>query len=150
MGVPAYGLSDVGRLAKAVGDFTAVLTVIGTHSTKLIWLGPGGKPQKSVPAAVKEDHAGELKELSVAAKDIEKMLPAQRNRIDNLFLSRKSWPYGIWRERYLDHPLVGTLARRIISRFRTGKKGSAGIYHDGQLVDQGRLAATGPQRRYGC
>ena len=42
------------------------------------------------------------------------MLPAQRERIDSLFLLQKRWPLETWRQRYLDHPLVGTIARRLI------------------------------------
>src|SRR5262249_60597576 len=83
-------------------------------STEVPGLKPNGKAQRSVPAAVKKAHAEDLKELKAVAKDIEKMLPAQRERIDGLFLPQKSWPLAVWRERYLDHPLVGTLARRII------------------------------------
>ena len=42
------------------------------------------------------------------------MLTAQRDRLDRLFLADRAWPYTAWRERYLDHPLVGTIARRLI------------------------------------
>jgi hypothetical protein len=69
---------------------------------------------KSVPAAVRRDHADELKELKGAVKDIDKMLSAQSERLDRQFLARRTWPYAAWRERYLDHPLVGTLARRLL------------------------------------
>jgi hypothetical protein len=69
---------------------------------------------KSVPAKVKADFKEELKELQGAAKDVAAMLPAQAERLDSMFLLEKRWPAGQWRERYLDHPLVGTLARRLI------------------------------------
>ena len=49
-----------------------------------------------------------------AVKDIDKMLSAQSERLDRQFLARRTWPYAAWRERYLDHPLVGTLARRLL------------------------------------
>ncbi|MEU1308680.1 DUF4132 domain-containing protein [Streptomyces cinnamoneus] len=42
------------------------------------------------------------------------MLTAQAERLDRLFLSRRQRTYVAWRERYLDHPLVGTLARRLL------------------------------------
>ncbi|MEV6783012.1 DUF4132 domain-containing protein [Streptomyces sp. NPDC051098] len=42
------------------------------------------------------------------------MLGAQSERLDRQFLARRSWPYRAWRERYLDHPLVGTLAHRLL------------------------------------
>ncbi|HAW27880.1 MAG TPA: hypothetical protein DCY03_07135, partial [Planctomycetaceae bacterium] len=136
MGVPAYGLTEVGQLEEPLGDFTAQLTITGTTTTQLAWLKPDGKPQKSVPAAVKKDFPEELKELKASAKDIQKMLPAQRERIDNLFLEQKVWPFEIWKERYLDHPLVGTLARRIIWSFKSGDDVVDGIWLDSRLVDR--------------
>jgi hypothetical protein len=83
---------------------------------------------------VEKEFGEELKELKTAAKDIQKMVPVQRERIDGLFLAQKSWPLAAWRERYLDHPLVGIIARRLIWRFRTGKKTSVGICHEDRLV----------------
>ncbi len=128
MAVPAYGLTDVGVCEESMGEFTARLSVAGDGSTDLVWLKPDAKPQKSVPAAVKAAHAEELKELQAAAKDIQRMLPAQRERLDGLFLAQKSWPLAVWRERYLDHPLVGVLARRLIWEFTTDGKTTAGMW----------------------
>jgi Domain of unknown function (DUF4132) len=68
----------------------------------------------SVPAKVKSEFKDDLKDLQQSLKDIQAMLPAQRDRIDRLFLSQKRWPFAEWRERYLDHPLVGTIARRLV------------------------------------
>ena len=143
MAVPAYGLENVGVREENLGEYTARLTVTGTTSTELTWLRLDGKPQKSAPAAVKKEHAEELKELSAAAKDIQKMLPAQRDRIDGLFLQRKTWPLPVWRERYLDHPLVGTLARRLIWQFTTGRRAAAGIWLDDRLVGADDRPLTG-------
>ena len=69
-----------------------------------------------MPAKIKSEHKDELKELQQSLKDIQSMLPAQRDRIDSMFLLRKRWPLAEWRERYLDHPLIGTIARRLIWR----------------------------------
>ena len=135
MSVPNYGLTDVGVCEEKLGDFTARLKVIGTDSTELVWLKPDGKTQRSVPASLKAAHADELKELQAAAKDIQRMLPAQRERIDGLFLQQRTWPLVVWRERYLDHPLVGSLARRILWEFTTGAQTTAGIWFNGSLVD---------------
>jgi hypothetical protein len=113
MGVPAYGLEEVGRRAETLGEHRAELAVDGAD-VSLAWSDAKGKELKSVPAAVKKDHKEELAELQGAAKDIAAMLPAQRDRIDGLFRSRRTWRLGPWRERYADHPLVGTIARRLI------------------------------------
>ena len=113
MGVPSYGLEEVGRLKESIGQYQAELLVTGSDA-ELKWSDAAGKALKSVPAALKKEHGEELKELQQSLKDIQAMLPAQRDRIDALFLSQKSWPLGAWRERYLDHPLVGSISRRLI------------------------------------
>ncbi|WP_455360306.1 DUF4132 domain-containing protein [Streptomyces sp. SYSU K21746] len=113
LAVPAYGLTGAGRAVHRLGDCTAELTVTGSR-TRLTWLNATGKQVKAPPAAVKRDHPDELKELKAAAKDIDKMLSAQAERLDRQFLARRTWTYKAWRERYLDHPLVGTLARRLL------------------------------------
>ena len=134
MAVPSYGLTGVGCMERRLGDFTAGLSVTGTASTELTWLGPSGKRQQSIPAAVSKDFAEDLKEIKSAAKDIQKMLPAQRDRIDALYKQRRSWPFIAWRERYLDHPLMGVLARRLIWKFTTRGESRAGAFIDGRIV----------------
>ncbi|MET9465199.1 DUF4132 domain-containing protein [Streptomyces sp. NPDC006544] len=113
LAVPAYGLTEAGRAALPFGEALALLEVRGTKAV-LSWRNAAGKPVKSVPAAVRQEHAEELKELKAAVKDLDKMLTAQAERLDRQFLARRTWTYGAWRERYLDHPLVATLARRLI------------------------------------
>ncbi|MFD3498493.1 DUF4132 domain-containing protein [Streptomyces sp. NPDC058678] len=113
LAVPTYGLTEVGGAEYRLGEATARLEAHGSK-TQLTWFNATGKPVKSVPAAVRRDHADELKELKAAVKDVDKMLSAQTERLDRQFLARRVWPYATWRERYLDHPLVGTLARRLL------------------------------------
>jgi len=135
MAVPAYGLTGVGRCNETFGDYAAELTVTGTNSTAITWLKSDGKRQQSVPAVVKARFADDFKELQAAVKDIQRMLHAQRERIDSLFVQQKRWPYAVWRERYLNHPLVGVLARRLLWIFTNGKKNTTGIWFNGEVVD---------------
>ncbi|HKQ38030.1 MAG TPA: DUF4132 domain-containing protein [Verrucomicrobiae bacterium] len=138
MSVPTYGLTDVGLCEEKIGNFTARLDITGTHSTALTWLKPEGAPQRSVPIRIKTNHPQELKDLEASIADIQKMLPAQRDRIDRLFLHRPAgagWPISVWRERYLDHPLVGTLARRLLWEFTAEDYTTTAIWREGQLVD---------------
>ena len=135
MAVPTFGLDDIGRMTETLGEYTAELLVVGSSSTQLTFRKEGGKTIKSVPAAVKRDHADEVKEIKAAAKEIQKLLPAQRERLDQLHLSRRTWDVATWRERYLDHPLVGSLARRLIWRFTAGGESVDAIHCDGALRD---------------
>ncbi|MFJ8106974.1 DUF4132 domain-containing protein [Streptomyces sp. NPDC096132] len=113
LAVPAYGLTEVGRAERRLGDFTALLEVRGGKAL-LTWRGASGKTVRTVPAAVRRDHAEALKELKAAVKDVDRMLSAQSERLDRQFLAGRVQPYAAWRKRCLDHPLMGTLARRLL------------------------------------
>lgn len=133
MSVPSYGLSEVGCATFGLGEITAILKVEDSRSVEIQWLNAAGKPVKSVPAAAKKEFAEDLKEIRQAQKDIDQMLGAQSERLDQLFLAQKSWPLAIWRERYLDHPLVGVLARRLIWKFDDSEKVVQGIWNQDRI-----------------
>jgi hypothetical protein len=130
MGVPSYGLEDVGCLSQEFGDYRAELTVTGLDAA-LTWFDGKNKALKSVPAKAKAEFGDDLKELNQTLKDVKSMLPAQRDRIDSMFLLQKSWPLEKWRERYLEHPLVGTIASRLIWCV----DGQPALFVDGAAVD---------------
>lgn len=134
MTAPTYGMEPIGVRRTRLGEFTAEFAVTGTASTGLRWIKPNGKHQRAIPKVIKENHPAELRELKQAIHDIEKMIPAQRDRIESLYLRRKTWDYATWRARYLDHPLVGVLARRLIWQFSEGNRAESGIWYDGQIV----------------
>lgn len=131
--VPAFGLDD-GTLRMPVGQSVAELAVAGLD-VGIRWYDAAGMPRKVEPVEVKRAHKAELKELKRLRDDIARMLSAQRDRLERLPLAQRQWPLLTWRERYLDHPLVGGLARRLVWRFLDGERVADGIWLDGQLVD---------------
>ena len=133
MSVPAYGLEQGGLRHDEFDDVTSQLQVNGSE-VEQVWVRMGGKRLSSAPKAIKEKYPEALKEISQVVKDIRKMLPAQRDRIDNVYLMQKKWAFVSWRTRYLDHPLVGTIARRLIWRFSKDDRAISGIWFDGQLI----------------
>lgn len=135
MSVPAYGMDEVGLRRDDFGEFFSEIRVDGSD-VEQTWLRKDGKRLASAPKAIKDGHLGDFKEISQAVKDIRKMLPAQRDRLDNLFLMQKRWSFGSWQARYLNHPLVGTIARRLIWKFSSGDKATTAIWFDGQLVSR--------------
>lgn len=142
MSVPSYGLTEVGTLRETMGDFTAELTADSTGA-ELRWIRAGGKASTAVPAAVKRDFADQVKELKAAAKDIARMLPAQRQRVECLYLQNRSWSYPVWRQRYLDHPLVGIIARKLIWALEEDGNTREAMFFDGKLVDVDGEAIAG-------
>jgi hypothetical protein len=140
--VPTCGLTGVGEYRRQLGDCVVMLQTSAKLKTETSWLRPDGKEQRSVPAPVKEEFAAEVKALKQMEKEVEKLLPAQRDRLEQLFLQERSWSWDEFRNRFLDHPLVGVVARRLIWRFTDGPHIGDGIWRDGRIVDeQGRSLA---------
>ena len=133
--VPTCGLQENGRYTRQLGDFTAELTLLPNGKSQLLWIKSDGAQQKSVPTAIKQSHAEEIKALKHKAKEIDKLLPAQRARIEQLLLSGRSWKMCDFRQRLFAHPLVGVIARRMIWRFTADHRSADGIWHQGKLVD---------------
>lgn len=114
LAIPACGLGELGRAVREFGGAgTAELVVQGSRAA-LTWRNGAGKVSKSVPAAIRQEHPEELKDLKANVGDIDKMLPVLAQRLDRQFAARRTWTYAAWRDRYLDHPLAGTIARRLL------------------------------------
>lgn len=141
LAVPTFGLEANGVRREPLGEHVAELAVRGTD-VSLVFFAADGKALKSVPAAVKTAHAEELRELKQAARDLEAMVATQRTRLEQLFLAERRWPFARWRERYVEHPLVGALARPLIWAVLEGSRARSFIAHQGGWVDATGAAVT--------
>lgn len=138
LSVPDFGCTEVGKLRKTFGDYELLITIEGPHDVVQQWIDNKGKPLTSVPAVVKRDFADEVKSLKKTGTEIEKLLPSIRHRIESSLLHQRHWNYKSWRERYLDHPIAGALARKLLWNFN----GAAGIWDVDKIVDlQGNALA---------
>ena len=109
------------RSRGACGDYRVRVEVKGSD-VEVSWFDGKGKSLKSVPAPVKKEHAEDWKDLQGDIKDLQAMISAQKERIDGHFLEQKTGPAGVWRERYIDHPVVVTIGRRLhLVRGRRGR-----------------------------
>ena len=135
MGVSSYGLDDVGYGEEEIGGFTAITLVKGFKSIEITWKKSDGKIKKTIPTSIKSDFYAELKELRGAQKDIKSMLSVQKERIEKMFLKNQSWPFAIWQERYLNHPVVGVVVRPLIWCFSRNENTVLGIWKEGKLLD---------------
>src|SRR5687767_11604259 len=133
MSVPTYGLQEVGLRRDMFDEVNSELRVNGSE-VEQVWTSKNAKRLASAPKALKEKYPEELKEISQAVKDIRKMLPAQRDRIDNLYLMQKKWMFDSWQARYINHSLLGTIARRLIWKFSKNDKAASAIWFEGQIV----------------
>lgn len=112
IGIPSFGLQTVGERIEQWGETTVTISIDDTGSK--LSFSKNGKALKSAPADVKSNFTNELKQFKAFIKDIDKNITALSTRLDNLMISEKSWQGDVWQERYLNHPLTGTVARRLI------------------------------------
>ncbi len=131
---PTFGMDEVGLLTESFGAWTAELRITGTDSVEIRWRRADGKEQKTLPKDVQRDHAAEVKELKATAQEMSKMLAPQRDRIERMLVEERVLPFARWRERYLDHPLVGPLARRLLWHFEDGKRSALGGWQERELT----------------
>ncbi|MCU7806993.1 MAG: DUF4132 domain-containing protein [Candidatus Thiodiazotropha sp. (ex Semelilucina semeliformis)] len=131
--VPDFDLDDRGEMHRKLGEITAILQIEGEQKVRLLWQKPDGKTQKSIPAVIKEIHAGEIRTLKKQIKDMQATLQAQKNRIEKLFLKPQPWTYPQWRERYLDHPLLLHMTRKLIWQLENESDKQSAIFIDGKL-----------------
>ncbi|MEU7653518.1 DUF4132 domain-containing protein [Micromonospora taraxaci] len=109
MALPGFGLP----LADKLGDSSYEVEVRGVDAV-LVWRNADGKVVKAPPAQVRKEYGEELKELKATVADVGATLIGTRDRLEGLLRRDRTWTVEQWRERFLDHPLARTLARRLI------------------------------------
>ena len=117
LAVSPQGLDDAGRREIAVGDGVAILELDDDGDAGLTWRGADGRVTDKPPKALVDTQAAGVKAAKEELKELRKALTVERGRVEDLLIETRSWPYPVWRERYLDHPLTRAFARRLIWRF---------------------------------
>jgi hypothetical protein len=135
MALPAFGLSIDGERRLPVGDGMAIIRVTGTRDVQLSWARSDGRETVSVPKALKDAAPEAVAAARGLKKEIEGALAGQCARIESLYLSDRQIAFDLWRARYLEHPLVADLTRRLIWRFESPGKHVAGLPRNGAIED---------------
>ncbi|NJK44086.1 MAG: DUF4132 domain-containing protein [Pleurocapsa sp. SU_196_0] len=128
--VPTYAFVNGERIVN-FGEARIELRLRGLE-VDAAWFGADGKPRKSEPSEVKSNFKTELKTLKLEREGIEKMLSAQRDRLERLPLARRAWSLTTWKARYLEHELLSGLVRRLIWHVQDGDKHTDAFWLDGQ------------------
>ena len=103
--VPGFGIEEVGHHEELLGEHTALLDVVASDKTLLTWRNEtNGKIQKSIPAAVKQQFADDLKEIRALSKDMLSVLSAQKSRLDGMYLLGRERSFETWHQHYHEHP----------------------------------------------
>jgi hypothetical protein len=136
LSIPTHDLDARGTAEIGVGEGAAVLAISGTASVEVTWRAANGKVSKSVPAALKA-HKDAIKSVKARAKEIEADLSAQPQRLQRFWLDDRRWSAEVWRSRYIQHPLVGALSRRLIWNVHRRDERVAAIWSGDGMLDVG-------------
>lgn len=130
--VPDFGIVN-GIVRRQTGDYTAVIEVKDIYEVTLHWEHEE-KKQSSVPLKIKTDHKEELTAIKKLAKEIEALLPVQRDRIEKFYLRSRTWAYEEWYAAYITQPLMKIISSKLIWHFYEGEKKTEGIFSDGEIL----------------
>jgi hypothetical protein len=133
--VPDFGLEALGEMSTQLGEYRATIRITGSTEVKLLWIDGKGKALKSVPAEIKRAHAVHLKQLNKTRKDMEKMLSAQRTRLEDMLATCRPLTLNSWKENFIHHPLLSDMCRRLIWKFEGAAGSSLGIWHDSRVIE---------------
>jgi hypothetical protein len=133
MAISDYGLDHNHQMITSFGSFQATYTLKSYKESNLEWVDPKGKIQKSVPAEVKNNFAEEFKSLKASIKELEALLPSQKDRIEGFYLKDRTWTYAEWQTYYLQHPFIGVFAKKLIWHFSKNQQKTEGIWQEGHL-----------------
>ncbi|CAL9632812.1 DUF4132 domain-containing protein [Streptomyces sp. enrichment culture] len=109
--LPALGFAPDGVLRREAGQYTAVVTV--ADGAELGWE-KDGRRLRGVPAAVRREQGGTLKELRELVKRVDAHLATLVRALEAGLSSDVRHPYGRWRTDLAGHPLARSVVRRLI------------------------------------
>ena len=112
LSVPDLGMVN-GSVRVPVADGFGIVAVTGTDSVAVTWE-RDGKVTKSAPKALKDADPDGVKAVRATKKEVTEALAGQAGRIERGLISQKTWSVAVWRDRYVDHPLLCEVARRLI------------------------------------
>ncbi|MGI5237846.1 DUF4132 domain-containing protein [Dactylosporangium sp. CA-139066] len=108
--IPDAGLDGQRQRRIEAGGVTAVLCVDDRRRAGVTWE-HGGASTAKPPAAAGAELIAEVRRASA---ELKKALAGERERLEDLLAEDRDWPLEIWRQRYLEHPVTGSLADRLL------------------------------------
>ena len=134
--VPDFGLTN-GEKAVEFEDFQFRIRILGIGKVEQAWVKPDGTIQKTAPAIIKQSSTfkKKLSKLKEEVKQIKKHLSAQRDRIDRSMIQERYLSMEGFSKYYLNHGLIGFLARKLIWQLNKEGKTQAAFWHEGEWID---------------
>ena len=137
MSIPEFGLRK-GSKSYQFDDYLLKLEINGLGKVLTTWIKPDGSSQKTPPTFTKSSpkHKELLKRSKNDVAQIKKYLTAQRDRIDRSYLFERIWTYKNFLKFYLDHGLVGFIAKDLIWEFKKEDEFISGLFYQEEWTDK--------------
>lgn len=131
--IPDYGLSDVGELTTSIDACVARVRMTSIGQCEVSWEYKG-KKRKSPPAEIAKDNAERIKEIKTMIKELKSASIAHAARLEGLYFRPSAIDFEDWESRYLNHKLIGFMARHLVWRIVQQGVAYDVIYRDASLV----------------
>jgi len=143
LSVPGYGLDQQAEVRRDCDGYQAVISLESKDVVQLMWQKDAtGKSQKTVPVAIKDAYADEIRALKRLVKDIKATLQSQVLRLESMYLQDRAWSFADWQDRFIQHPLLQVATRKLIWQFENGEQQWSGIWFNDRIVDAHGNAIT--------
>lgn len=126
--VPDGGLDARGERQIAAGETTGWVRIGADWRVRTEWQTPEGRSAR-LPADANPQAA---RLARAAVREVKAALAGERSRLEGLLAEERSWAVADWRQRYLSHPVTGSVTRGLIWSFSTGV---TGIPADGERLE---------------
>jgi hypothetical protein len=132
--LPDLGFGPDGVRTASVDGYQAMVTL--GDDVELSWRRPDGGTLATVPAAVRRDHADELKALRDLVKRARGHRTTLARALENGYTLESSHPYARWRDELASNGVAWSVARRLIwevhaaDGWQAAIPGNAGDFHD--------------------
>lgn len=135
LSVPLFGLNAYSKQA-TFGSYRVVAHLQGSKSIEEHWSNSrDGSPLKKMPASVKQSYRSEFKEWQKEITDIQDVLTGQIKRLEDSYLRKRQWHFSDWQARFIQHPLLSWLGKRLIWRFEHQGQIQHGLFLSDSLVN---------------
>ncbi|KAF0810502.1 hypothetical protein A167_00782 [Alcanivorax sp. S71-1-4] len=131
--IPDYGLSDVGELTTSIDACVARVRMTSIGQCEVSWEYKG-KTRKSPPAEIARDNAERIKAIKATVKELKSASIAHAARLERMYFRPAAIDFKDWERQYLNHKLIGFMARRLIWRIEQQGAVYDVIYLDASLV----------------
>ncbi|MBH1972220.1 DUF4132 domain-containing protein [Moraxellaceae bacterium AER2_44_116] len=135
LSVPLFGLNAYSKQA-TFGQYHVIAHLQGSKNIQEQWSNSrDGSVLKKMPASVKQDYRSELKDWQKEITDIQDVLTGQIKRLEDSYLRKRQWHFSDWQARFIQHPLLSWLGKRLIWRFEHQGQIQHGLFLADSLVN---------------